>query len=86
MREDNRKLVDNLMNEHVRFPGFPQIIVPRYFIYEYLRDCGWDVCKRGFGSVDYIYMAARVVDEPLTEESERDRLLASVRSDCEAAA
>lgn len=68
-------LIDDYFSEHVHMPGFPQIVVTRGFLYAFLRDAGYDPKERGFGSIDYMIGAARVSQEPLTNEVGRDRLL-----------
>jgi hypothetical protein len=72
--------VEHIMSEHVRMPGFPAIIVTRDFLYGFLIGCGWPRCERGFGSMDYMVFGREAVTEPLHDESERDYLLAQVRS------
>lgn len=69
------------MAEHVEMCGFPQIIVTRGFMYQWLKGCGWNPSERGYGSLDYICFAKKAVDVPLTDEATRDSLLASVRQD-----
>lgn len=70
-----------LMNESIPMPGFPQIIVTRGFLYQWLKACGWPPCERGFGSMDYLVFGARVTAEPLTDETDRDYWLGQVRND-----
>jgi len=72
-------IVDLMMAEHVEMVGFPQIIVTRDFMYQWLRGCGWNPCERGFGSLDYICFGRKAVNFALTPESERDRWLGQVR-------
>ena len=72
-------LISLMMAEHVEMPGFPQIIVTRDFVYQFLRGCGWNPSERGFGSVDFLTFRRAAVAEALTDEKVRDRLLAKVR-------
>lgn len=74
-------IMDRLMSEAVRMPGFPQLIVTRHFLYHWLTGCGWSPSERGFASVDYYTFAAKKVDAPLTDETERDYWLNQVRDD-----
>ena len=62
-------------------PGFPSLVVTREFLYFFLRGCGWCPRERGFGSMEYLTFGRPAVVEPLTDEAERDRLLAHVRHD-----
>lgn len=78
-RNRNQNLVSRLMVEHVRVPGFPQIVVTREFLYGFLRGCGWNPCERGFGSIDYMAFGRAAVAEELTSDAARDHLLAQVR-------
>ena len=81
MKQMNRKpkIMDLMMAEHVEMVGFPQIIVTRDFMYQWLRACGWNPSERGFASLDYTVFARKVVDLPLTLDAERDRWLGQVR-------
>lgn len=76
---DNRKLINRMMAESIQMPGFPQIVVTRDFLYQFLRECGWSPRDRGFGSLDYTVFYPSAVPERLTDEAERDRLLGQVR-------
>lgn len=67
------------MAEPICMPGFPQIIVTRHFLLHWLIGCGWSQKERGFASLDYIVFSAPKVDYPITDETERDRLLGQVR-------
>lgn len=67
------------MFERVLMPGFSSIVVTREFLYFFLRGCGWNPCERGFTSLDYWTFARPAVDESLTDEKVRDRLLRKVR-------
>lgn len=75
----NLGIASRLMAEHVRVPGFPQIVVTREFLYSFLRGCGWNPRKRGFGSIDYMTFGRAAVAEELTNDATRDHLLAQVR-------
>lgn len=77
MRRAN--ILDELMAEHVQFPGFPQIITTRGFVYQFLKGCGWKPCERGFGSLDYMAFGRKAVDAPLYPDELRDSLLTQVR-------
>lgn len=78
-RQPKISIMDKLMAEHVEMPGFPQIVVTRDFVYQFLRGCGWYPCERGFGSLDYMTFGRKAVDAPLTDEGKRDQLMADVR-------
>ena len=67
-----------IVNERVRMPGSPQIVVTRGFLYTWLKSMGWSPRERGFGSLDYAVFGRPAVLDPLTVESERDRLLGQV--------
>jgi hypothetical protein len=64
------RLVDTLMQEHVKLPGFPQLIVTRGFALQYL------VKELGDGeAAKYSAMQAREVVLPLTDTKTRDHWL-----------
>lgn len=75
MPEPRRNFIAEYFNEHIRMPGFPAVIVTRGYLYEFLRDAGYNPKERGIGSVDYMVGAARQTDAALTDETERDNLL-----------
>jgi hypothetical protein len=76
-----QNMLTEIMNEHVEFPGFPQIITTRGFVYQWLKACGWKANTGKFDSLDYTVFARKVVDLPLYDEASRDNLLAQVRRD-----
>lgn len=85
---DNRGIAARLMNEAVRVPGFPQIIVTRHFLYHWLKAQGWNEGRPNstqnnycFQSLDYAVFGRPTVDAPLTDEAERDRLLGMMSAD-----
>lgn len=69
--------IQRVVNEHVPMPGMPTIIVTRWFCYQWLKlVAGWNPCERGFGSIDYAAFGRPATTLPLTEDTERDKLLA----------
>ena len=72
-------LFQKLMDEHIEFPGFPQLIATRGFAYSWLSGCGWDKSERGYASLDYAVFSKKAVDIPLVDAEWRDRMLAQVR-------
>ncbi len=56
-----------IMDEHVHMPGFPQLIVRRGYVHSYYKRLGWDESERGYGSLDYTVFASPKTSEPLTE-------------------
>ena len=67
--------LEQIGNEHIRFPGFPQIVVTRVWLYRFLRDHGWDMSQQGIGSGNYMAWRALEVQEPLTAPELRDQWL-----------
>lgn len=76
----NREIATQLIGEAVEMLGFPQIIVTRDFVYQFLRGCGWCPCERGFGSIDYMAFGRKAVAGPPTDDATRDRLMTQVRN------
>lgn len=70
-----RPIFDRIMAEHVEMPGFPQIIVTRHFIYQWLKSLGWNPSERGFSSLDYTTFGRASVQDELTDEATRDHYL-----------
>lgn len=68
-------LLSQIMAEHVEMPGFPQLIVTRHFIYQWLKGLGWDESERGYSSLDYTTFGREAVSLPLTPDIERDHYL-----------
>ena len=66
--------VNKFIAEHVEMPGFPEIIVTRGLLYEFLVDLGWDKDE-----CDYMVFARSSRDVPLTSETKRDQLLRKIR-------
>jgi hypothetical protein len=69
------KFFDKVMSEAICFPGFPQIIVTRGYVYSYLTKLGWDQSERGYGSLDYTVFASPVVAATLTAPEIREHYL-----------
>lgn len=75
------KYLSRIMEEPVRMPGYPQLVVKRGWLYQYLLACGWDASAKGFDSLEYIVFGRDVATEKrqealtLTDEAERDRCL-----------
>lgn len=71
MAKQTRNIVDEIMNEPIRLPGAPQVIVTRGWAYQWLKKMGYNTDpKAGFASVDYMVFGGarlRPVDEPLTD-------------------
>ena len=71
MAKRTRNIVDEIMNEPIRLPGAPQVIVTRGWAYQWLKRMGYNTDpKAGFASVDYMVFGGsrlRPVDEPLTD-------------------
>lgn len=71
------------MSEHVPMLGMPQVIVTRHFCYHWLKARGWNDGRPNstqrnyeFQSLDYAAFGRTATSLPLTDEAERDRLLA----------
>jgi hypothetical protein len=67
-----RTAVDEVMDEPIRLPGCPQVIVTRGWAYSWLKRLGYetDTRKGPFATVDYMVFGGsrlRPVDEPLTD-------------------
>jgi hypothetical protein len=64
-------IINEIMNEPIRLPGAPQVIVTRGWAYSWLKRLGYNTDpKAGFASVDYMVFGGtrmRPVDEPLTD-------------------
>lgn len=76
-----KNTLTRIMAEPIAMPGFPQLIVTRGFLYQFLKSAGWNPSERGFGSLDYITFAADATAEPLTDEATRDHYLSGVAED-----
>lgn len=79
-----QSLLDKLMAESVEMPGFPQIIVTRGWLYQFMRSYGWPESERGFGSLDYTVFSRNAVAHETTEPELRDKWLAEcgIIEDC----
>lgn len=77
----DRSLLSKIMAEHVEMPGFPQLIVTRGFIYQWLKSLGWNESERGFSSLDYAVFARKAVDHELTEDATRDHYLTPLKEE-----
>jgi hypothetical protein len=75
VRKMQPSLLTRIMAEHVEMPGFPQLIVTRGFIYQWLKSLGWDESERGFSSLDYTVFGRASVQAELTDEETRDHYL-----------
>lgn len=73
------RLLDAIMQEAIPMPGFPQLIVSRGWLYQWLVSCGWKMSERGYGSLDYIVFSTLKVANALTNIDERDYWLSQVR-------
>lgn len=71
-------VMDQIMSEPVRFPGFPQIIVTRGWAYQYFVNHGWSPAERGFSSMEWMIFGTcrNAVNLPLTDEETRDCCIA----------
>lgn len=77
MAKHRRDIVAELMAEHIRMPGFPSLIVTRARAYDWLRSIGYLSTREGVQSADRMCFAqVAQSDEPLTEESYCERMLA----------
>lgn len=68
-----------LMNEHVRLIGVPQVIVTRAYQREWLISTGFDGPAEGIGSLDWMVFGVSAVREPLTDLIPLARFLGYVR-------
>lgn len=71
-RTRRRNAIDDVMDEAIRMPGCPQLIVTRGFAYQWLKRMGYptDTRNRPFSSIDYMVFGGtrlRPCDEPLTD-------------------
>lgn len=69
--------LQQIMDEPVEYPGFPQIIVIRGWLYQHLKSLGWDESERGYSSLDYTVFSRQKVDQPVTDEETREYWLNS---------
>lgn len=74
-----KNIMDDILAEPIRLIGCPNIIVTRWFAYQFLKGCGWNPSERGFASLDWIVFGPAPVDLPLTDAEWRDAALASIR-------
>lgn len=71
-KRTRRNFMSELMAEHVRMPGCPQMIVTRGWAVVFFRDeLGHDPKARGFASLDYLIFGGcrPTVNEPLSDLS-----------------
>lgn len=73
-------ILDRIMDEHICLPGFPQIIVTRGWLYQFLKSRGWCPCERGFTSLDYAVFGPRRCEAEATDEATRDYWIARVEA------
>jgi hypothetical protein len=71
-QQRRRNVIDEIMDEPIRLPGAPQVIVTRGWAYQWLKGLGYPTDPRGrpFSSIDYmVFGGSRLnpVDEPLTD-------------------
>ncbi len=81
MARTRTTLMDRLMNEHVRMPGVPGLIVTRAYVYFWAVNHGYDRHAHGFGSAEYLAFGIGTrdeVDEPLATICVRDRIMAEI--------
>lgn len=71
-RNPRRRIVDEVLEEHIRMPGMPGLIVTRGFALQWWGEQGWAGPKQGIGSLDHYVMLPKPVDEPLTDPELRD--------------
>jgi hypothetical protein len=66
-----QNVIDAVMNEAIRLPGCPMLIVTRGWAYQWLKKLGYNTDPRaGYASVDYMVFGGyrlTPVDEPLTD-------------------
>ena len=62
-----RNLFQELMDEHIRLPGVPQLVVTRGYAYQWLLMCGYDPAVKGFGSIDYAVFSPKPLEGPLMD-------------------
>lgn len=77
-------LIDALMQEPIRCPGVPQLIVTRACAHAFLKRTRTD--GPGFGSIDYAVFSPKPVSEPLTDPDTVAQFLAAVERDLQGAA
>ena len=71
-----RRIMDEIMAEPIRMPGFPQIIVTRGWLWIWLVDkLGCNPRERGIGSVEWTIFSRPPVEAELTPDAERDALV-----------
>lgn len=85
-RLKGRRAADSVLDEHIRLPGVPQIVVTRQYAYRWLLAAGYDPRARGFASMDYLVFYPGPLDEPLTDVTEPGtaRFLNAVAADIRA--
>lgn len=79
--QSRTKFMDELMDEHIRMVGVPGIIVTRDWMYQWLKERGWNPSERGFASLDYVTFRQKPLDEPLTDPEHRDFLLNQIAAE-----
>jgi hypothetical protein len=79
-------IMDTVMNEHIRLPGCPQIIVTRAFAWDWLQKVGYSPEDKGFGGLDYaVFHQLTPCEEPLTDIASVADFLDAVVRDLNAA-
>ena len=71
-------LSHQVLNEHIRMPGVPQLIVERGFAHHWWGGGRWTGPKHGIGSLDYAVYSAKAVSDPLTDLDTRNEMLATL--------
>jgi hypothetical protein len=71
-------LSHQVLNEHIRMPGIPQLIVERGFAHQWWGGGRWGGPKHGIGSLDHAVYAAKAVSDPLTDIDARNEMLATL--------
>ena len=80
-----RNILDEIMDEPIRMPGVPQLIVTRGYAYQELKRLGYSERDKGFGGIDYMTMHQKPSDEPLADVETRDCIMAAVERSMNAA-
>ena len=75
------RLNQAMMDDHIPMVGFPQIIVTRGWMYQWLKGLGWDESKHGYGELDYTVFEPKATSEPLTPVADRDYYMTPLRED-----
>lgn len=76
-----KSFIDEIMNEPIRMPGFPALIVTRAEARAWFRRAGWNLDQRTEEgqSVDRMVFLPASVDEPLSDVDYRDHIFAELK-------